>query len=341
MKRGNPLPSAVFLSFSILWTPLFLQARPPKKHIVPNSWELIARSLKGSPVPYQGKMELTTLSHLSSASFVTSIRFAPPHFYRREVFGPDGKVKEIAVLNDKEEWIYRRDTKKYWKMPPPDSLDDQKELETLKANYEVSSPKASHAAGRRAFSVKLFSKEKHSLSRIFWLDPKYGVILKTEIYDDSGRLKSKSSFERIRFFVKKPVPKKWFAFKPPKKSHPAQESLDISLQSAKKKFGIAPLTPSWLPFGYALDHIRTLNHQGRPVIQEEFSDGINAVSLFEYKDIGSKISGEKISLKNGATAYFTPTSEGKTLTWEKKPLRLVLVSSLATEKLIRIANSMP
>jgi outer membrane lipoprotein-sorting protein len=111
-------------------------------------------------------MELTASSHLSSGSFVTSIRFAPPHFYRREVFGSNGKVKEIAILNDKEEWIYRRDTKKYWKMPPTAPLDNKKELNTLKANYDVSSPKASHAAGRRAFKIKLFSKENHSLSRI-------------------------------------------------------------------------------------------------------------------------------------------------------------------------------
>ncbi len=341
MKPWNQLSGAVFLTLLIVWTPLFLQARPPQKHIAPNSWDLIAQSLKGSPVPYQGKMESTALSHLSSGSFITSIRFAPPHFYRREVFGPNGKVKEIAILNDQEEWIYRRDTKKYWKMPPPEPLDDKKELNILKANYEVSSPEVSHAAGRRAFKIKIFSKENHSLSRILWLDPKYGVTLKTEVYDAFGRLKSKSAFEKIRFFVKKPVPSKWFAFKPPKKSHPAQESLDISLQSAQKKFGIAPLTPSWLPFGYALDHIRTLVHQGHPVIQEEFSDGINAISLFEYKDTGSKIRGEKTPLKNGATAYLTPASEAKTLTWEKKPLRLVLVSSLDARKLIRIASSIP
>ncbi len=331
---------ALLFSLSMMGTPVLAKAHTRKKRPLPNSWDLIAQSLSGSSVPYQGKMELTDFLNSSSSVSMTAIRFSPPHFYRREIFDGGGKVKEIAVSNGKEEWVYRRDTKEYWKMPAPAPLDAKKELTTLKSNYEASPPVRDRAADRRALKIKLFSRKDHAMARIFWLDPKYGVVLKTEIYDDKGRLKYKSGFKKIRFFVRKPVPAKWFALNIPKKARSAQETLGIEGQSAQKKFGFPPLNPSWLPFGYALQEIRTLDHQGRAVIQEEFSDGINALSLFEYKDTGSPFDGEKIPFLKG-TAYLQHASEGKVLSWKEGPLRLVLISSLDTEKILRIAGSIP
>ncbi len=328
------------LALFLAGTTAFAKTRSREKRPLPNSWNLIAQSLSGSMVPYQGKMETTSFLGSSNSISITSIRFAPPRFYRREVFGPDGKVRIIAILNEKEEWVYRRDAKEYWKMPAPAPLDAKKELSLLKANYQASAPVSSHAASRRAFKIELWSRKDHALSRVFWLNPKYGVILKTEVYDSKGRLKSRSAFKKIRFFVKKPVPKKWFTFTPPKKARSAQENLLTLKQSAQKKFGITPLTPSWLPFGYALEDIRALNHKGRVVIQEEFSDGINALSLFEYKDSGPVLTGQKIALKK-RTAYLKRTSEGRVLCWKEGNLSLALISTLDQEKLIRVAESIP
>ncbi len=331
---------ASLFALLLMGTSSFAKTRSREKRPLPNSWDLIAESLSGSSVPYQGKMEATRFLNSTHTVSVTAIRFAPPYSYHREVFNSDGKVKEIAISNGKKEWVYRRDTKEYWEMPSPAPLDEKKELSTLKSNYEASPPVLSRAAGRRAFKIELRSRKDHALARVFWLDPKYGVILKTEIYNAKGRLKSKSAFKKIRFFVKKRVPAKWFMFNPPKKAHSAQEDLSLSRQNAQKEFGVAALSPSWLPFGYALQDIRTLNHQGHVVIQEEFSDGINALSLFEYKNSASAFTGEKIPLKK-QTAYLKRTSEGRVLSWKEGPLTLVLISSMDQDKLIRIAESIP
>jgi outer membrane lipoprotein-sorting protein len=324
--------------------PLLASAVFGKSHPkpLPNPWMLIEKSLSGSPYPYRGKLTTLFSAEPVAKTYQTVVSFSPPDLYRREILDSNGKVKEVAISNGQREWIYDKVSHKYWEMTAPSKPDEGKEIARLRANYQVVASGFERAAGRRAFKVELRSKKDHALARVLWFDPKYGVVLKSRIFNARNALVSETTFQKIRFFLKTPANPKWFSFQPPKKATPAKENLDASLEQAKARAKITPLTPSWLPFGYALEKVQALSQKGQIVIQEEFSDGINAISLFEYpKSTALKAEGnssEIISLSSGKGQIHW-TSEGAVLDWSHGNLQLVLVGALEEEIILRIAES--
>ncbi len=333
-SRALALILTTFLSSAALGKP---HSKP-----LPDSWTLIEKSLVGSPYPYRGKLTTVFSTGPTSKTYQTVVSFSPPNLYRREILNSEGKVKEVAISNGKSEWIYDKIAHQYWEMAAPENPDEGKELARLRANYQAVASGFERMGGRRAFKVELRSKKDQSLARVLWFDPKYGVVLKSRIFNARGTLISETTFQKIRFFLKKPANPKWFSFQPPKKATPAKKTLDALLEQARTRAKINPLTPSWLPFGYALEKVQALSQKGQAVIQEEFSDGINALSLFEYPEAATLAAeggaSEAVALTSGQ-GRIRQTSEGAVLDWSRGNLRLVLVGALEKEDLLRIANS--
>lgn len=339
MNPGFPRAAVISALSLFLGTAAFGKNHPKP---LPEPWTLIEKSLSGSPVPYRGKLTSTFTTSLSTKTSQTIVSFSPPDFYRREVLNSDGKIKGIAISNGKTEWVYNKNSDKYWAMPAQTPPDAKTEFQRLRDNYHARSLTFERAAGRRAIKIELRSKKNNALSRRLWLDPKYGVILQSQIFSANGHLFSETAFQKIRFFLKEPANPKWFLFHPPAKAIPAQNSLVQSLLKAKTQSQINPATPSWLPFGYALETIKPLSQKGQVIIQEEFSDGINAISLFEYpQSISLKENGERGEKTPLALGYgrIRQTSEGEVLDWSRGNLRFVLVAPLEKETLVRIADS--
>ena len=214
----------------------------------------------------------------------------------------------------------------------------------LAANYEVTLSTGGRVARRAVWLLELRSRSDHSLRRRLWADKKRGLVLRSESYLPDGTLISGMRFKRVAF--SKPPDPALFAFSPPPGAAVARrlEPDYMELEEAQEAAGLKASLPRWLPAGFAFESVDVMARGKKKLLHYRFSDGVNALSLFQCPprarlDFGRKAS-RKVRLASG-TGALAWTAEGPVLAWSRAGSKFVLVGLADPETLRRIAESLP
>jgi negative regulator of sigma E activity len=177
-----------------------------------------------------------------------------------------------------------------------------------------------------------------------WLDLASGVTLRTELYDSSGHLVSRSEF--LQFSPQRSLPASLFAVPDVSRqtddatrdrraavgSQPARSSPGIWRLTAgvsEGRLSFEPALPRYLPRGYVLGRLTRTHTDGTEVAWALFTDGLNTLSLVQWR-------GRREPPDGGRERFWGP---GDRIRWSIGPINAMLAGDLAAAELKRIAGS--
>lgn len=293
---------------------------------VPDAETLLRRSLEPSTAAYEGVMSVT----LGVSSKTVSVKWQKPGLYRREVLDAAGAAAQVIVSDGSVERVYDSARRRLWLGEPADPetrrLAPDDELDLLLANYAVTASTDAPVAGRPVWRLELRAKAGGGLRRRLWVDRRNGLVLGSADYRPEGGTAWSARFVSVRFPGR--LPKSAFAFAAPEGTTTLRKGGGdyLGLEQAQAAAGRRPLTPAWLPSGYVFESLDVLP---RGVLHLRYSDGVNALSLFQCPPK------TRLGVKDGASW----TAEGRAYAWTRGGARLLLVGALSAEELRRAAES--
>ena len=251
------------------------------------------------------------------------------------------------MSDGKTEWFYDRAHRRVWKSAPADAdyklLGPEEEFDLMAQNYSTRISGEEAIAGRPCWVVELRAEKDARAIRRLWIDKQHSLILQAKSFQADGSLASTMRFVKVEF--PEALAPELFQFAPPAGSKVVKSALKpgyLELEDARTASGIAPRHPRWLPSGYVFESLNVMPYKGATFLHFRYSDGIDALSLFQCPsgvrlDFGD-LPAEKVELGSGrARLSFGP--DGKILEWPGHGQRFVLVGNLPLETLRRVAES--
>ena len=313
--------------------------------VPPGANEILWGSLEGPSSGYEGRVLVTVFASGKGTSREMLVRYLPPSRYRREILGAKGSAAQVVVSDGKTERIYDRARNRVWEGEPADPyfkrLGPDEEFALLSSNYEVSIGTASPVAGRPAWRLDLRSRADGSLRRSLWVDRERGLVLRSLERSPDGSPVSETRFLKVSFPARQD--EGLFAFDPPAGAKVSKRlEPDYMAVEEAKEAGVEPRLPAWLPSGYVFESLDLLPKGKKKVVHYRFSDGVNALSLFQCPPrsrlaLGPK-GGEKVRVGAGK-GVLAWAPEGAILSWSSGKTRFFLVGRLPAESLRRVAES--
>lgn len=322
----------------------------------PEPSELLRSAAAPPEVAYSGDVSVVTWLQRSGRSVreegearskELAVRFSPPGRFRREVVDRYGFASQVIVSDGKTEWFYDRARRRAWKSPPQDPdykvLGTDEELELLSQNYEARVSGRERVAGRDCWVLELATRQGGAPARRLWIDRRHGLLLQAKAFQSDGTVASTMRFLKIEFEPK--LDAELFRFSPPPGTSVVESRLRpgyLELEDAQLASGVEPRVPGWLPPGYVFESVNVLPYRGATLLHLRYSDGIDALSLFQVPpgselDLGG-LSRERFAVgKAEARLSFGP--DGKVLDWPKSGQRFILVGNVAVDALRRVAES--
>jgi negative regulator of sigma E activity len=314
----------------------------------PGAEDLLRLSLAPRREAYEGEAAVETRSIGKTETRTVRVAVSPPGF-RREVFDESGRLRLLVVSDGAVEWIYDPVRKLAWKGEPADAdyklLDPDEEYGLLRRNYDFRVLGREAVAGRQGWVLEGVRRDSGRTAMKLWIDGN-GFLLRREAFGRDGAAASSMRFSFLRPLAEKP---EGFAFVPPAgvRQLSARWRPDfMDLQEASSASGLKPRLPRWLPQGFVLESVNVIPRKASPVLHIRFSDGAEAVSLFQYPAksrlrLGYERLGSGRRVRVGkAWASLWAVPEGKILSWSAGE-RFVLVGSLSSASLRRMAESVP
>jgi len=334
-------PISLLLAGSLLAGPAPAAAAAPWR---PDADEVLRLALDKPRAAYEGEFELRTSS---SPKQIVRVSFVPPGHYRREILDASGTTRMLVVSDGKTEWVYDARRAAAWKGEPADPdyklLDPDEEYGLIERNYGLRLAGAEAVAGRRAAILEVLSRRTGKLVRRLWV-ARDGLVLRRIAYGEDGAEASAMTFTRVGASAKGGD----FTFSPPAGVRVLQSRWQpdyMGLDEAESASGLKACLPSWLPPGYVFESVNVVPFKDAKLIHVRFSDGVDALSLFEYpRDarlrLGWSRMGRPKTVRVGGTrARLGAAAEGKVLEWRTEEHRFVLIGSLSAESMRRVAES--
>ncbi|MBI1421920.1 MAG: MucB/RseB [Gammaproteobacteria bacterium] len=154
-------------------------------------------------------------------------------------------------------------------------------LDQLKGQYTFHLDRQDKIAGQQARRIIIQPTDKYRYGHRLWVDEKTGLLLKTQLLDESGKLLEQFMFTHIEFMNK--VPDELLTPRPTGKEytwHEAQDSNDPDSENEQRVWIV-----SELPRGFVSDTRRYHRLAGKTSVEHlVFSDGLASVSVFIEKD---------------------------------------------------------
>ena len=174
-----------------------------------------------------------------------------------------------------------------------------------------------------------------------------GVILRVEDYDADGVLREIFVYNRISFNAKA-VNAKWETIQ--KDIRPEQRrSRPSSLVEAEKILKTKPIQPEYVPPGFQLQGVRSINSKEKDSVSLEYTDGLLHFSLFEKTGKAPRLSSREqrsaTQIDIGGTAVSThrlgPTRLGPTdaFRWTISDIHFLLLGAMPTTEMEKIVGS--
>ena len=312
---------------------------------LPEPLELLRRAAQPEVTTYQGTLRVETMSPGKMVVRTVKLLYQAPGSYRREVLDESGQVVSLAVCDGEREWVYDPRRNKVFEGEAVEAalkqLDLDDELELIESNYSLSVATAAAVAGRSCWRLDLRSKADQRLRRRLWIDRRTALILASANFGPDESLLSSSRFEKLSLARRQ---RKSFSFVAPPGAAVVKrlEPDFLALDEVKGAFGLEPKTPSWLPAGFVFESLDVIKRGAGSIIHYRFSDGVNALSLFQCGpgltlDFGGKTAASVgVGARKGRLAW---TAEGQALSWSRGKTKFLLVGLVGSQTLQRIAES--
>jgi sigma-E factor negative regulatory protein RseB len=177
-------------------------------------------------------------------------------------------------------------------------------LDQLKGQYIFHIDRQDKIAGQQARRIVIQPTDKYRYGHRLWVDEKTGLLLKTQLLDENGKLLEQFMFTQIQFMDK--VPEAILKPRATGKEYTWYEAQDSNEPETKDD------THVWLvqelPRGFVSDMTRYHRMPDKvPVEHLVFSDGLASVSVFIEKD------GDKEPSLVGASRMGAVNAFGRTL----------------------------
>ncbi|MBI4347154.1 MAG: outer membrane lipoprotein-sorting protein [Elusimicrobia bacterium] len=314
----------------------------------PDASELLRQGAVPPAVAYAGEVSVVTRYGGRTRTRELLVSFVPPNRFRRELVDSSGYTAHVVVSDGATEWIYDRARRRVWKTTPDDAdhklLGPEDELDLLAQNYDARVTGQEDVAGRRCWVVTVRGQGESPAVRTLWIDRKTGLVLQSKSQQGDGTISSTMRFVRVEF--PSSIDETSFRFAPPPGAAVVTSALKpgyLELEDARLAAGIDPVHPRWLPQGFVFESLNVLPHGGDTFLHFRYSDGVEALSLFQYPKAARLDFGElpvrQVRLAAG-DARVTEGPDGKVLDWPRRGQRVVLVGNLPLETLRRVAESL-
>jgi sigma-E factor negative regulatory protein RseB len=202
----------------------------------------------------------------------------------------------------------------------PSLLEGASTLSLLSSHYTLSTAKPESVAGRAADVVVATRPGAASPAARFWLDSETGLVLRREVYDESGRITRASAFVQITVGSDK-YADAWES--PGDTDRPKAWPDAIDSTALKRMRDRGWQCPNELPPALQLVDARRGGDYGG-IVHLSYSDGLASVSVFEQRgrlqasDLtayrSTTVAGRKVYLRDGVPQRLVWASNGTVFT---------------------------
>jgi len=239
----------------------------------PDPMTLLRKALN-PPVAYVCKVVVSAWrSPKGDTALLKELRL-PDGRYRIEYLAPKNLLGTVIVSDGKKRWRIAKG-KAVWEHEVDEFSPGR--LDLLGKNYRLAVLKSTTVLGHKAWQVAIDPKVKGKPRYRFWLEARYGIILKGEVLDEKGEPAAFMSVTELKFLNPHEVPKDMFSV--PASRFGAKAARQLTKPQAQSKWSVR--LPDKLPFGFDLERVEEVAlPKNSPALHAVYSDGLTKVSLF-------------------------------------------------------------
>jgi outer membrane lipoprotein-sorting protein len=210
-------------------------------------------------------------------------------------------------------------------------------------NYRAELSGQERLLGRQTDVITLKPQQRSGPTRKLWIDRATGVVLRTEQYNSSGKLVSRSFYSSVDWKASPPdslftVPEGWRQVVAPVQTERHWEKEDLS-----RRLGFTIREPGYVPPGFVLDGFHlVVRPNAQPSAHIRYVDGLNSISIFEHRcppGGGRGFQWGRRMGRRGNCEFFT-SNEGNVLVKEVGGIRFIVVGDLPENELQKVIDTL-
>jgi len=300
----------------------------------------------GKHVSFVGQLSLIMSGTTQATAVVSKVEHRAPDETRRTYLAPRVLYGQYVISRGATSWDVSPNQKRVVvtenkaAVDPVAVVDD---IALLDSNYRAERSGSDAVASRPADVVDLVSKYTGERAMRLWIDQQTHVVLAKESYHSDGSLAWRSRFDDIRYT--NDVPQAIFADTVPQGfsvTHGRTYEQPRTVPNAMPDPGFKPVTPKYLPDGFALIGSALSEAAGVHSLHLIYSDGIRTISLFQ--NAGGRTTDftgmqAQATSFEGHDAHYVREGPTTMLAWHEHDLNFVLIGDLDLKELVSIAIS--
>jgi outer membrane lipoprotein-sorting protein len=210
-------------------------------------------------------------------------------------------------------------------------------------NYQAVLSGQEQLLGRQTDVITLKPRRGNGPTRKLWVDRATGVVLRTEQYNSSGKLVSRSSYLSVDWKASPPdslftIPEGWRQV-----SAPVQTERHWQKEALSRRMGFTIREPGYVPPGFVLDGFHlVVRPNAQPSAHIRYVDGLNSISIFEHRCSPGRGRGFQWGRRMGrrGNCEFFAGNEGNVLVKEVGDIRFIVVGDLPEGELQKVIDSL-
>lgn len=297
-------------------------------------------------VSFVGQISTIRSGAVQALAVVETIQHRAPDQTRRTFLAPQSLYGQYVISRGADSWDVDESRKRVVvtenkaAVDPVEVVDD---IALVDTNYRALRTASDNVADRRTDVVDLVNKYTGERAMRLWIDSETHIVLAKEAYHSDGSLAWRTRYDAIRYTDA--IPAELFAQSVPAdfarvRGRSYGQPTDFAQAAAAA--GFKPITPKYLPEGFALFGADVSTVRGVRSLHLIYSDGIRPVSLFENPtdraiDFGTMKT--HTTSFDGHQASYVHDGPTMLLAWREHGLAFALVGDLELHDMVSIAIS--
>lgn len=238
-----------------------------------------------------------------------------PDRTRTEYFSPSALAGVVVIENGPMLWRYCP-CQRVWEgdrssnTPSPELIHQE-----AMRNFEIRVLGKDTVAGRPTYVIHATPRSSNESARRIWVDQDYYLVMRTQVEDARGAVLNSSRYSSIEINPRNISPS---LFKVKGRVRNA---------SAPASRPFKPIRPTYLPRGYRLVGMSTMNVNGLSCAHIQFSNGSSVISLFERRTDCDRPPVQKTS------------KTMRVITWSRNGVLFTLMGAVPCPELRKMADS--
>jgi negative regulator of sigma E activity len=307
---------------------------------------IVAAAAAPRHVSFVGQMSTIRSGQTRAFAVVAKIEHRAPDETRRTYLAPRVLYGQFVISRGAMSWDVDTNRKRVVisenraAVDPVAIVDD---IALLDSNYRAVRTTVDSVADRRTDVVDLVSRFTGERAMRLWIDSDTHIVLAKEAYHSDGSLAWRNRFDDIRYTDGIPAAIFTSAIPPGFETVKGRSyTMPHAAPSAVPDAGFKPVTPRYLPDGFALIGADVTQVKDVRNLHLIYSDGIRNLSLFESAtDRTIEFAGMKPTATRFEDHDAQYVRDGPTtlLAWRERGLAFALVGDLDLKELQQIATS--